>query len=121
MISEEYAKNLISLKLILFSIKQNTDKEIENNKDDSIVLARLKPYKIFLERNLNKLHNMLISHVPLTPDTYVCSCIKDKLEPCCVFDDITIDCDKMLDQNTPIESKEKCPFWKKMSEINEEG
>src|SRR5574343_1711735 len=111
MISEEYAKNLISLKLILFSIKEQTNKEIENNRDDAVATARLKPYKIFLDRSLINFHNLLMSSLPLTPDTYICTCIKDKPEPCCVFDDITVDCDKMLDDKTPIESKAKCPFW----------
>jgi len=117
MISEAYIKELKDFQASILTLQKSNLFEITSNKEDTNALKILANLDIIL-KNLNiKFNNLLNPPKPIMSNQHVCTIIKGKLLPDCVFDDAKISCDKLDDKGNAIESKETCPYWRLASDF----
>jgi len=117
MISETYMKELKDFQASILTLQKSNLFEMTSNKDDQNALKILTNLDIILKNLSIKFNNLLNPPKPIMSNQYVCTIIKGKLLPDCVFDDAKISCDKLDNDGNIIESKEKCPYWRLASEF----
>jgi hypothetical protein len=117
MISEAYIKELKDFQASIFTLQKSNLYEMTSNKEDENTLKILANIEIMLASLSIKFNNLLNPPAPILSNQHVCTCVKGKLLPDCVFDNPKITCDKLDENGSAIVSKEKCPYWKIASDF----
>lgn len=119
-LSQKFNESFKSFSDNLNSFKDTLILEAHHNKDDIEALALLSKFDVLINGTRERINRILELSRTFKPDQFVCTCLRNHIEPNCVFDDEKVICDKKDDSGATINKKEDCPHWVKFGEINKQ-